>query len=97
MNYDLPRRWKTTSTAWLTAEAEWKQVLDLFFGDFTKQLETAEKAPEEGGMQPNQMVLTSIDCPTCSRKMGIRTASTGVFLGCSGYALTPKRTLQNHH
>jgi DNA topoisomerase-1 len=49
-----------------------------------------EKDPEEGGMQPNPMVLTSIDCPTCGRKMGIRTASTGVFLGCSGYALPPK-------
>jgi DNA topoisomerase I len=36
------------------------------------------------------MVLTDIDCPTCGRKMGIRTASTGVFLGCSGYALPPK-------
>ena len=41
-------------------------------------------------MLPNQMVLTSIDCPTCGRKMGIRTATTGVFLGCSGYALSPK-------
>ncbi len=41
-------------------------------------------------MRPNQMVLTSIDCPTCGRKMGIRTASAGVFLGCSGYALPPK-------
>ena len=41
-------------------------------------------------MRPNQMVMTSIDCPTCGRKMGIRTASTGVFLGCSGYALPPK-------
>ncbi len=41
-------------------------------------------------MQPNPMVLTSIDCPTCGRQMGIRTASTGVFLGCSGYAPPPK-------
>lgn len=41
-------------------------------------------------MRPNQMVLTSIACPTCERQMGIRTASTGVFLGCSGYALPPK-------
>jgi DNA topoisomerase-1 len=47
-------------------------------------------------MLPNQMVLTSIDCPTCGRKMGIRTATTGVFLGCSGYAFT-ERALQNHH
>lgn len=65
-------------------------MLNHFFGDFTTQLATAEKDPEEGGMQPNPMVLTSIDCPTCGRKMGIRTASTGVFLGCSGYALPPK-------
>lgn len=36
------------------------------------------------------MVITSIECPTCSRHMGIRTATTGVFLGCSGYALPPK-------
>ena len=71
-------------------EAEWKAVLDHFFSDFTQQLDKAEKDPEEGGMRPNQMVLTSIDCPTCGRKMGIRTASTGVFLGCSGYALPPK-------
>lgn len=71
-------------------EAEWKGVLDNFFTDFTQQLDKAEKDPEEGGMRPNQMVLTSIDCPTCGRKMGIRTASTGVFLGCSGYALSPK-------
>lgn len=71
-------------------EAEWKGVLDNFFSDFTQQLDKAEKDPEEGGMRPNQMVLTSIDCPTCSRQMGIRTASTGVFLGCSGYALPPK-------
>ncbi|MGU3844880.1 topoisomerase DNA-binding C4 zinc finger domain-containing protein, partial [Vibrio diabolicus] len=34
--------------------------------------------------------MTDIECPTCSRPMGIRTASTGVFLGCSGYALPPK-------
>ena len=47
-------------------------------------------------MRPNQMVLTSIDCPTCGRKMGIRTASTGVFLGCSGCAAA-ERALQNHH
>jgi DNA topoisomerase I (EC 5.99.1.2) len=90
MNYDFTAQMEDHLDRVANHEAEWKQVLDLFFGDFTKQLETAEKPPEEGGMQPNEMVLTSIDCPTCGRKMGIRTASTGVFLGCSGYALSPK-------
>ncbi|MCB1672124.1 MAG: topoisomerase DNA-binding C4 zinc finger domain-containing protein, partial [Pseudomonadales bacterium] len=33
---------------------------------------------------------TDIPCPKCGRPMQIRTASTGVFLGCSGYSLPPK-------
>jgi len=90
MNYDFTARMENSLDQVANNEAEWKAVLDSFFSDFSQQLDDAEKDPEEGGMQPNQMVLTSIDCPTCSRPMGIRTASTGVFLGCSGYALPPK-------
>ncbi|MFV8848743.1 type I DNA topoisomerase [Serratia fonticola] len=90
MNYDFTARMENDLDQVANNQAEWKAVLDEFFAEFSEQLETAEKDPEEGGMRPNQMVMTSIDCPTCGRKMGIRTASTGVFLGCSGYALTPK-------
>ncbi|WP_312240575.1 type I DNA topoisomerase [Pantoea sp.] len=90
MNYDFTAHMEDSLDQVANNHAEWKAVLDHFFADFSQQLEQAEKDPEEGGMQPNQMVLTSIDCPTCGRKMGIRTASTGVFLGCSGYALPPK-------
>ncbi|RVR64487.1 topoisomerase, partial [Citrobacter freundii] len=90
MNYDFTAQMEDSLDQVANKEAEWKGVLDNFFTDFTQQLDKAEKDPEEGGMRPNQMVLTSIDCPTCGRKMGIRTASTGVFLGCSGYALSPK-------
>ncbi|OFC62848.1 type I DNA topoisomerase [Candidatus Erwinia dacicola] len=90
MNYDFTAHMEDNLDKVANNEAQWKVVLDKFFGKFSQQLEQAEKYPEEGGMQPNQMVLTSIDCPTCSRQMGIRTASTGVFLGCSGYALPPK-------
>ena len=73
-----------------------EKVLDSFFSDFTDQLEKAEKDPEEGGMLPNQMVLTSIDCPTCGRKMGIRTATTGVFWAAPAMRCR-QRALQNHH
>lgn len=90
MNYDFTAHMEDNLDKVANNEAQWKTVLDKFFGEFSQQLEQAEKDPEEGGMQPNQMVLTSIECPTCSRQMGIRTASTGVFLGCSGYALPPK-------
>jgi DNA topoisomerase-1 len=66
---------------------EWKKVLNDFYKGFRKRL---EKAGEDDGMRRNQPVTTDIPCPQCSRPMQIRTASTGVFLGCSGYALPPK-------
>ncbi len=67
----------------------WREVLDNFYEDFRQQLETAE-SDAKGGMRGNTPVETSIECPDCGRNMTIRTGSTGVFLGCSGYALPPK-------
>ena len=67
----------------------WKKVLNEFYKDFRKKLEVAES--ENGkGMRPNDPTDTDVECPKCGRHMQIRTASTGVFLGCSGYALPPK-------
>ncbi len=68
----------------------WKQVLDEFYTDFRRKLSTAEASTEGQGMRANQPTLTDIACHECGRPMMIRTASTGVFLGCSGYALPPK-------
>ncbi|AMO75370.1 MULTISPECIES: type I DNA topoisomerase [Pseudomonas] len=69
-------------------ERDWKHLLDEFYGDFKKKLEVAEVS--EKGMRANQPTPTSIPCRECGRPMMIRTASTGVFLGCSGYSLPPK-------
>ena len=69
-------------------ELQWKQLLDEFYKDFKKKLETADSA--ENGMRENTPTMTDIACKECGRPMMIRTASTGVFLGCSGYALPPK-------
>lgn len=42
-------------------------------------------------MRRNQPVeVPAVHCPECSRPMQIRTGTTGVFLGCSGYNLPPK-------
>jgi len=71
-------------------ELEWKRVLDNFYAEFSEQLGKAELPTDEGGMLPNQAVPIDVDCPKCSRHMNVRTASTGVFLGCSGYNLPPK-------
>ncbi len=70
-----------------TGQLEWKKLLDDFYKDFRKKLSAAEK---EKGMRENDPTETDIACPQCGRPMQIRTASTGVFLGCSGYALPPK-------
>ncbi|MCB1692901.1 MAG: type I DNA topoisomerase, partial [Pseudomonadales bacterium] len=68
-------------------KVEWKKVLDTFYEDFEAKL---EKAGSDDGMRANEPTMTDIPCPQCGRPMQIRTASTGVFLGCSGYALPPK-------
>ncbi|WP_419813497.1 type I DNA topoisomerase [Bacterioplanoides sp.] len=68
-------------------DINWTQVLDNFYNDFQNQLDVAGS---DEGMRPNSPVDTDIDCPKCSRNMQIRTGSTGVFLGCSGYSLPPK-------
>ena len=69
-------------------EADWREVLDTFYGDFSGKLTRAQAV--KGGMRPNVPTNTDIPCSVCGRPMQIRTGSTGVFLGCSGYALPPK-------
>ncbi len=90
MDYHFTARMEEQLDQIATGNENWKHVLNNFFSDFTGHLEKAELDEVHGGMKPNTMVLTDIECPTCHRDMGIRTASTGVFLGCSGYALPPK-------
>ena len=68
---------------------DWREVLDSFYNDFRQKVQQAE-ASDGSGMQANQPTPTGIACKTCDRPMQVRTASTGVFLGCSGYNLPPK-------
>jgi len=72
-------------------ERNWKNVLNEFYGDFKQKLIRAQSSDPEQGMRRNQPVaVDEVACPTCGRPMQIRTGSTGVFLGCSGYNLPPK-------
>ncbi|MDP2560206.1 type I DNA topoisomerase [Psychrobium sp. 1_MG-2023] len=90
LSYDFTAQMEQELDAIANGKMDWKDSLNNFYEGFTKQLDQANLEPDEGGMRPNQMVLTNIECPTCERKMGIRTGTTGVFLGCSGYDLPPK-------
>ncbi|MCP4271708.1 MAG: type I DNA topoisomerase [Gammaproteobacteria bacterium] len=68
-------------------DRDWKRTLTSFYEYFVDNL---EKAESDEGMRHNTPVETDIKCPDCGRNMAIRTASTGVFMGCTGYALPPK-------
>ena len=69
-------------------EQDWKNVLDNFYTDFKIKLEHAK---DKDGMRPNDPTdVPDVHCDLCGRPMQLRTGSTGVFLGCTGYNLPPK-------
>ena len=89
MDYDFTAKMEDDLDGVALGRLEWKQVLDTFYKGFSKQLSTATE-DSDAGMRVNKPTDTDIPCPKCGRPMQIRTASTGVFLGCSGYSLPPK-------
>lgn len=88
MDYDFTANLEQRLDAVAQGDRDWKAVLNDFYSQFTAQLNTADQ--DAGGMRGNTPTETNIDCPSCARNMMIRTATTGVFLGCSGYYLPPK-------
>lgn len=89
MDYDFTARLEEELDEVASGSIDWKKVLNGFYGRFSQQLDKASRTDEEG-MRGNSPTETDIPCPTCQRPMQIRVASTGVFLGCSGYSLPPK-------
>lgn len=88
MNYDFTADLEGQLDKVAEGERNWKELLDQFYGDFKQRLTIASS---EQGMRRNQPVaVNDIHCPSCERAMQIRTGSTGVFLGCSGYNLPLK-------
>ncbi|MGO1461650.1 MAG: type I DNA topoisomerase [Marinobacter sp.] len=90
MDFDFTAKMEGDLDHIAEGDVDWKKVLNDFYARFRKQLELAEVADGDGGMRPNDPTETNIPCPSCGRNMQIRVASTGVFLGCSGYSLPPK-------
>jgi len=74
-------------------DVEWRAVLDSFYEGFSDKLERAQDPKR--GMRANEPSDTDVKCQLCGRIMQIRTGSTGVFLGCSGYSLPPKERCTN--
>ncbi len=88
MDYGFTAGMEEQLDAVAAGEYDWKKLLNEFYADFQEKLGRASD-PEQG-MRGNPPVETDIPCAQCGRPMQIRTASTGVFLGCSAYSLPPK-------
>ena len=93
MDYDFTAKMEESLDEVAAGEKDWKKLLNDFFEGFTSQLAKAEAT--DGGMRTNDPTGVDIPCPECGLTMQIRTASTGVFLGCSGYSL-PKKEQCKH-
>ena len=84
MDYSFTARMEDRLDLISEGELDWIKALDAFYDDFSNKLDSAEE-----NMRRNDATETDIPCKECDRPMTIRTGSTGVFLGCSGYALKP--------
>ena len=93
MDYSFTANMEDSLDGIAQGQKKWRQVLDDFYAGFTKKLKLASSATK--GMRANDPTDTNIPCSLCGRHMQIRTGGTGVFLGCSGYALPPKERCKN--
>ena len=84
MDYSFTARMEESLDKIAEGELEWKATLSAFYKGFAKQLEKADL-----DMRLNEATDTDVACEKCGRHMMVRTGTTGVFLGCSGYSLPP--------
>lgn len=95
MDYGFTAEMEEKLDAIADGKKVWSDVLNDFYEDFSGKLSAAQAEVDDGGMRNNNPTsVPAIICqhPDCTgtRVMQIRTGTTGVFLGCSGYALPPK-------
>lgn len=87
MDYNFTAMMESNLDKIVHNEINWKGLLDEFFKDLMDKVTLAKKPYDQGGMRPNMPVYIPLPCSKCNRPMGIRTGTSGVFLGCTGYGL----------
>lgn len=93
MDYGFTANMEHSLDSVAEGDKNWQDLLNEFYRDFSNKLTKAQGS--EFGMRGNVPTETDIVCDNCGRNMQIRIGSTGVFLGCSGYALPPKERCKN--
>lgn len=61
---------------------KWKQVIDIFYDNFSKELKVAQEEVEK---IEQEVILSDEICEICGRPMAIKESRFGKFLACTGY------------
>ena len=89
MDFDFTAKMEEALDQVANGNKDWKELLNEFYTGFSQKVAVAG-GDDEKAMRANSTTEIDFSCNKCGRPMQIRTASTGVFLGCSGYNLPPK-------
>ncbi len=65
-------------------KAEWRSVLEKFYGDFSKELHEAEEALDGVRLKVPD-ILSDETCDVCGRRMVVKKGKFGYFLACPGF------------
>ena len=65
-------------------KAQWRDVLADFYGDFSKEMDKAEKAMDGVKLKVPD-VLSDEYCDVCGRQMVVKKGRFGYFLACPGF------------
>ena len=65
-------------------KAQWRDVLADFYGDFSKEMDEAEKAMDGVKLKVPD-VLSDEYCDVCGRQMVVKKGRFGYFLACPGF------------
>ncbi len=88
MDYDFTAELEKQLDDIAEGNLSWTHVLDTFYKDLSNRIKKAQST--EGMRESHGISITEVSCPKCQRSMVLKTGSTGVFLGCSGYTLPEK-------
>lgn len=88
MDYDFTAGLEKKLDDIAEGRVSWLDVLNPFYQDLSGRIKHA--SGKDGMRDSHGIAVDDVLCPKCQRGMVLKTGSTGVFLGCSGYALPEK-------
>lgn len=82
INLDFTAKMESDLDSVEEGENEWKKIIDEFYSDFDKRLDTAEKEMEKIEIRDEP---AGIDCENCGHEMVYKMGRYGKFLACSNF------------